>query len=395
MDNNFYIINLAESTPPKFCETRKNYIPWGEDNQLPDKLIEYSNNSATHHSILQTKIDGVSGDYIITNNKNIKEKELLKFTDKLAADLEIVGAAAIEVIYSRNKEKIVEYNHIPIQNLRYAKMSNDEYIPSYMYYSRDWSNTRKNKPIPIKIYDENNPAQEANEIILIKKYWAGNPYQILPSYYGAIDYIQIDKEISNFHLNNLRSGMSPGVIISFNDGIKDDEVKNQIVKGLQEKYSGTNQAGKLMVFFNKNKDNAVEVRQMEASDLGEMFTILTETTSQQILTSHQLTNPQLAGIKTPGELGGGGMQLLQAYELFFDNVIKPDQRLIEEGINTIFEYNEEELIELKNNKVITFAFDSALIQDNLTQNEIRELMGYEPLVNDEEVSNNDEENTDE
>lgn len=392
MNDNFQIINLAKTPTPTFSEGRRNYIPWGEDNQLPEQLIEASQHSAIHRGILQSKIDYIVGSDVIFDNNNLigSEKKMKKLIRKLAGDLEILGGCAIELIYSRNKKAIVEMNYIPIQSLRYEKTTEIE--PEYVYYSKDWSNTRKYKPISIPLYNEDNPNKEGREIMIIKKYWAGNPYQIIPSYYGAMNYIHIDKAISLFHYSNLQMGMSPGLIIQFNDGDKDPEIKKKIVKEIQEKYKGSQNAGKIMVFFNKDKDKGVEIKQMEANNHDEMFNLLRESVVSELLTAHQITNPLLVGVKVPGELGGGD-QLLQSNELFFQNVISPSQNLITESLNEIFQYNNPnfEDIKIKNKKEIPLAFADSLIQQALTTDEIRELMGYEPTSEDNENQLNNEE----
>jgi len=380
-------VNLSRTEVPVYVESsRSDWIVAGEENEMFENLIKYSIYSSTHQSILKTKIDAVSGDRIIfeegdENFEPNQSETLDELADKLAADLEIVGAYAIEVILSVSKDRVAEMNHIPIQNLRYAKANSNGDIKG-MYYSRDWTNTRKNKPVPIPFY--NKYEKQTRSLFLKKKYWPGSDYLIMPSYYSSLKYIKIDNEISQFHLSSLQGGMNPGLILSLNNGqYQDPEKAEKMVKALEKKYKGSSNAGQMMILFNQSKEQAADIKQLEQSNLHEMFNILVNSVSQQILTAHQLTNPQLAGIKTPGELGGGGQQLLQSYELFYNNVILPDQKLLQNGLNKILKINGIE-ISIKNTSSMKFSFSEKLLQDNLNNLEIREMIGYDAMELTEE-----------
>jgi hypothetical protein len=53
---------------------------------------------------------------------------------------------------------------------------------------------------------------------------------------------------------------------------------------------------------------------------------------QTILTSHRITSPMILGIKTAGQLGGRN-EMLDAYDLFLETVVKP----IQEEVLKVFE----------------------------------------------------------
>lgn len=380
-NNIVHFIQLAKTEIPMFKESNgKDWVPAGEDNELFENLIKYSTYSSTHQSILQTKINLVSGDeFVIEKNQELTpnpNEDFNQFLDKLSADLEIIGAYAIEVIWSADRKKIAEMNHIPFQYLRYKKSDSLNKIDG-MFFCKNWKDVRKNKPIFIPFFDEKKPG--GRQILVVKKYWPGTPYTILPSYYSSLNYIKIDYLISEFHYSNIQNGLNPGLILSFfGREYEDPDKAKKMVQAIEKKYGGTQNVGKLMVLFNRTKDEKVEVEQLQNNDVDKMFSILVENVSQQILTAHQLTNPQLAGIKTPGELGGGGLQLLQSNELFINNVILPDQKLLENGVNKLLKVNGYEG-KIINNSVLKFGFSENLLTNILTKTELRELIGYEEL----------------
>lgn len=349
--------------------------PWVH-NILFDELINLSDKSATHKSILTTKINLVGGTDVsfdgvdIFPNSDESYHELIK---KLTPDLEVFGACAI--LYMKMSDGIT-YNlsYIKLDDLRFSKKNEKGKIEG-MYYSKHWNDTKKYKPIYIPFFIKN--STENQQLMLIKREWVGNDYDIKPSYFGALNYIKIDDEIGNFHLANIQSGLNPGLIVDFYNGQPSPAQAEQIINNFLAQYGGTKNTANVMFNFNNDKETKIDVKQLETSDLHNMFTVLTETTSQQILTAHQLTNPQLAGIKTPGELGGGGAQLLQSSELFYTNVIRPDQILIEDGINKLLQGNNT--INIVNQSNLKFGFSENLLSQVLTTNEIREMLGYPEL----------------
>ena len=332
--NNIHVIQMGKMEQPSFIEhKRQDWVNAGKNNLLFDELIEVSTGySSTHTSILRTKIDTISGTKIELTGTliNYTDKQLGELIDQLTADLETVGGCAIEVIRSK-AGTILELNHIPIQYLRYQKADEKNQIYG-MYYSRNWAYSRKYIPTYIPFY--NKDSKDARSVYLIKKYWSGNPYTILPEYYPALNWIKIDNKISNFHYNNLANGLNPGLIISMNNGIPDDTIQQKIVDGLEAKYKDADNAGKLLVMFNKDKEHAPEITQLEGNQMHEMFLLLSEQVTQQILTAHRLTNPSLAGLATPGKLAGT-TDLPNSWALFKENVILPSQTLLETGVNEL------------------------------------------------------------
>lgn len=105
-------IKMAKSIQPTFVENdRLDWIPAGENDKLFDELIEFSNYDGMHHAILQTRTNLVSGSRIEFKgsekpNANESWEELC---DKLACDLEIVGACDGGYTFFRGWNQNVKY----------------------------------------------------------------------------------------------------------------------------------------------------------------------------------------------------------------------------------------------------------------------------------------------
>ena len=52
------------------------------------------------------------------------------------------------------------------------------------------------------------------------------------------------------------------------------------------------------------------------------------------MVGHRVTNPQMFGVAVPGKLGGGG-ELAESAELFEQNVVRPNRRIVEETVQTL------------------------------------------------------------
>jgi FKBP-type peptidyl-prolyl cis-trans isomerase 2 len=79
---------------------------------------------------------------------------------------------------------------------------------------------------------------------------------------------------------------------------------------------------------------------------------------QTILTSHRITSPMILGIKEAGQLGGRS-ELIDAYNLFLEIVIKP----IQESMLKDF----EKVLFLRDRKPIKLAIDQNQILPTLEQ----------------------------
>ena len=71
-----------------------------------------------------------------------------------------------------------------------------------VYYSFDWSNTVKNRPIPLKIFK--GEMTEKEMILLYKPYESGSFYYSNPDYLAGLQYAEIEEEISNFQYKSYK-----------------------------------------------------------------------------------------------------------------------------------------------------------------------------------------------
>jgi DNA-binding Lrp family transcriptional regulator len=352
-ETDIIVLQFADSKIPEFKEVRnKDYILYGEDNKYPDYLTGLYNKSPTHNAIVNGK-----SDYILGSGLDQKVPQPGGFAPVVKEDGSVVAAAVInsrgetmnEVLAKSIKDleiyggfrwvitfnmlgSIAEINHYDYDKFRTGK------TPGTYYFKNNWGNSRE-EPIPYDEYDPSAVQKEkkdkgkvTSKVFAYNEYRPGCQFYPLPGYVATCNYIEIEIEISKFHLSSIRNGMMPSKMIQFYTGEPTEDKKKEIENRFRKKFSGSENAGKFVLVFNPNKDKTVDVQDLSFNELDKQFEILNKTSQQQIFTGHQVTSPMLFGIKSEGQLGGN-TELKTSYEIFINTYAKPKQLSIEKIVN--------------------------------------------------------------
>lgn len=343
--SNVLYIKFENHKVPEFKEVKnKEYIYFGEDNNYPDYLIELYLRCAKHNAIINGKTNYIYGGGLVTddktstvNQKAITQKFISKlkpFINDMIKDFELFNSIAIEIIYDKLGNEIADFAYMPISKIR---TNADE---SVYFYSNDWKQSKQTEEKTgfkeLEPFDYENKVKGSQLYVFkLKSPKNGvdkNVYGI-PNYIGATSAIETDIEISNFHLNNIKSGFSMGQIISFNNGVPPtEEAKKQIERQIKQKATGTDKAGGLVITFNASQDNAPTIQSFSPNDLDKQFIEIGKRVDQEIFTSHNIVSPVLFGVATEGALGQRN-EMLDAYELFQSTYISIRQGILEDIIN--------------------------------------------------------------
>lgn len=374
---------------------QKNYdwVKYGDNNNYPEHLANLLYNSATHLGICTRKKEMIKGDGFIVNkttNKNeIKtlayiekvnryNETLEDIFDKIAFDYVVYGMAAIQVIWGRSGQYISEMFHFPVNKLRIGCKDDRGMINTY-YWSDDWSNYRKAEyePKAITAFTDNADIikQAPTQVMLIKQATPGLSYYSLPSYVGALNYIDLDYQISEFANSFIKNGMFPSVFINYKN-IPTNEDKQTIADNLEDQYTGTMNAAKILISFTEG-ENSPEVTTLQPNDVSNIITTLTDLSTNKVLQAHQI-NPILAGIATAGSLGDG-QEINNAFLLYESSVVDPMRKTLLSGINKIMRINNFDKLEVVSNAPIPFTADQTLMTKVLKINEVRKELGYDEI----------------
>ena len=397
-------INLTNEVQPKSVEVNgADWIGFGDGeykNNYPQYIIDLYNNSATNSAIINATSAMIAGeDFICEDSKDLAQYVALKkflaavngqesaheLFVKLAFDLKLQGAYAINVIWSKDKTKIAELHHIPVGQVRTGVPDEDGKVPCY-YICSDWTQYRKKEYAPKHIAPFNMmDRSEGSQLLYSGLYSPAMELYHTPDYVASTNWIQIDNLTSDFHLNNITNGFSGSYFISFANGVPTREERVQIERQITKKFTGSNNAGKFVLTFSDDANSKPEIIPIAVSDADKQYTVLNELTIQNIMIGHRVTSPMLLGVKTEGQLGGRN-ELLQAYELYMNSVVKPFQNQLLKTFKKLLAINGVTIpLSIKDVQPLNSMFDAETLKEVLTQDEIREELGYEPLDKQEET----------
>jgi hypothetical protein len=263
---------------------------------------------------------------------------LSKKTNRRAlSDLKMLGQCALQVIYSVDRSRITEVHHLPIETIRVAKANEDGDVGGY-YYAKDWQKVRgKHKPT---FYPAFGSSKEPTEILFIKPYRSGYYYYAPVDYQGGLPYAELEQEVARYHINNIKNGLSPSMLINFNNGVPSDEDQVAMERKINQKFSGASNAGRLILAFNDNADSQASIEPVQLSDAHSQYQFLADEAMRKLMVSHRVTSPMLLGIKDSSGLGNNADELKTASLLFDNTVIRPIQELYLDAIEQILAYNE-------------------------------------------------------
>ena len=191
-------------------------------------------------------------------------------------------------------------------------------------------------------FNENTKQDEPSQIFVVKNYRPGQQYYPLPFYNGALKVIELDTEIDNFHVNNIKNGLAPSLAITtFMNGTDDDVQAVEAM--LRGNYGGSDNAGSMMYMDVDSPENKPIIEPIPQNGADGYYTTINDLTVQKILTAHRITSPMLLGIKTEGQLGGRA-EMIDAMQLLQHNVIHPIQQDILKQLEIIMSVNYPEIV---------------------------------------------------
>jgi predicted transcriptional regulator len=377
-------LSFAGTSLPVFKENKsKGYVTFGEDNLFPQKMIEFYNKSPKHNAIVTQKASYVAGDsYELFASDTLSEAKAFdklrninafedyeSFNQKISQDFELFDGYYIEVIWNRAKTEIAELYHLPFQNVRLGK--------DCAYYSEDWANSREQ----VVEYPMFNPTTRENkQVYSFKMYRAGQGKYPLPSYIGALKYIEIDIEISNYYLSNIKNGFFAQTVIQMFKGQPTPEEMRIAKRRFKKNYQGAEaeESGGLIIMYNEQNEKPAEITNLQPSDFDKQFQQLNDQVQEEIFVGHRVSIPVIFGISTPGALGQRN-EIIEGYELFQTSYVEPRQKAKDSSFNSVFQYMADAKLKTRNKPPIGQDYVLLYEKGILDKNEVRQELGFEIL----------------
>ena len=340
------IVNLSTYTSPQVKEKAgTDWVEFGSDNNYFQYLIDRYNGSPTNMAIINGISEMIYGKGLDATDSHRRPEQyammISLFKDqvvrRLCSDLKLMGQCAIQVIYSKDRSRIVKLEHIPVETLRAEKCNDKGEVPAYFYFN-DWSKyKRSSKLTRIPAFGMSN---EGLEILYVKPYRSGYKYYSPPDYEGGTQYAELEQEISNYHLNNILNGLAPSMLINMNNGTPSPAERELIEQRIYQKFSGTSNAGKFILSFNDDPSTAATIEPIQLSDAHNQYQFLSDESSKKIMVAHRVVSPMLLGVKDNTGFGSNADELKTASILMDNMVIRPFQTLLINAFDQILAYND-------------------------------------------------------
>lgn len=380
---NFERLQFHENKLPTFKENKsKDIYNFGDDNLYPDLLVDLFSKSPKHNAIVSSKasyVAGVGTAIVGENTQDVAKAEAKlksintyesfeEVKQKIAYDLELFNGFAIEVIWNRAKTAIAELYHLPFKNVRVG-------LDDCYYYSEDWSN-RREKIVHYNPFNEN--TRESKQLFYYKMYRPGQGVYPLPDYVGALKYIEIDTEVSNWHLNSIKNGFSAQTLIQMFKGVPTPEEARKAKRRFKDSYQGTDNAGGLILMYNEPNERESIVSNIQPSDFDKQFDILNKTVQQEIFVGHKINSPMLFGVRVEGQLGGRS-EMIEAYEMFQQAYVEPRQGKMDEQLTYLFSFISPVKLETINKPPLGLDYLDLYTRNLISNEEARKELGLPEL----------------
>jgi|694.fasta_scaffold57433_3 hypothetical protein len=379
MMDNLVILSFAEAKQPEYRERKgQGYIEFGERNDYPSYLLSLYNKSAKHNAIVRGKVNYITGNGWATKEadaaaeafmqKPNQYETLTDLTRKVSIDIELFGGAYLEVIWSKVGERIASLSHIDYTKIRSNKDN------TQFWYKNNWQD-RKEEVEVIAAYNTGNKV--GKQILYIKEYRPGLDTYALPSYMGALNYIESDVEVSRHVLGNAQTGFSASKLITLPNGEPSPDEKRNIERRFTDRFSGSD-GKKFILSFVSDIAKKPAVEDLGASDLTkEDFNQVDKMIQQNIFAGHQITTPSLFGVLIEGSLGTRS-EIRDGYEVFKNTYVNDKQQFLEAIFNKLAKINGATAdLYIKPVEPISFEFSEAIIAANAPKEWILEKIGID------------------
>lgn len=327
---NIQLIQFAEAKQPEYKEKRgEGYIMYGDKNDYPQYLIDLFNKSAKHNAIVKSKVHYICGNGWTGSSEqfiqHINRTETLDdITKKISLDIELFGGAFLEIIWGIDG-KVAEVWHCDYSKFRTNKNN------SQFWYKEDW----KDRNEKAEIYLAFNPKlPQGKQILYVKEYRPNVGSYALPSYFGALNYIESDIEVSKHVLGNAKTGFSASKLITLPNGEPSPEEQRVVHNKFKNTYTGADGIKYMLAFVNDASRKPI-VDDLGSSDLtNEDFSRVDTLIQTNIFSGHQITTPSIFGIAEAGKLGSR-TEMRDGYEIFKNTYVNAKQIFLESTFNML------------------------------------------------------------
>jgi len=318
-------VNFAHQEIPQLIELKSydhQYYLAGRDNRWFQNLLELYYNSSIHGAII--------------NNLDLKIRTINSGStddiyDQCLLDYLIFGGFALEIIWNLEHTTILKIKHLDFSKVR-AGMIDDETgeISTYLF-SNDWFKYNNRTITKLSAYSTADNS-DIHQIFYGKRYSPQSDVYPKCYYYSAIRWIYTDVQLERYYSALIKNNFVGNIILSVNSYM-DQEKQVEFERAIKRHFTGSDNAGGIMVVYSESKDNAPTIQTFNKGEQDTAYQWLTEQVIQQISLGHQVPS-QIIGIWIAGKLGASTE--IPAFDSIYTNtVVLPIKREFERLYNEV------------------------------------------------------------
>lgn len=310
----------------------KDFIQWGENDDYGNFLFKCYSECPVLQSIINGTVDYVIGDDIRLNvpgfdiKCNREGEAFREVITKVFIDYFTFGNGYLQVV-KNYKGNISELYWLDARFVR-SGLKNQVF-----YYNEDfgkkWGRSKKTIIYPAYMPD----GKDSTSVYMFKTPNSRGTYGT-PVWESAMKSVVTEIEIDKFHMSEIMNNFAGSAVINFNNGIPTPEQKAELEKNVSEKFGGSENAGRIMLSFNKGKDNATTVERIQTDDFDKRYESLAKKTMLQIYTVFG-ANANLFGVPTESN-GFNAEEYQSSFKLYNRTRVKPVQRYISDRMDRLF-----------------------------------------------------------
>lgn len=330
-NNLSYIAYEENIIDNKECKSYgRDIVYWGRDNKFPQKLWGLYSECPTLQAIIDNTTDYISGNKVTMKGKEIMNRDgetMADLVGQIGIDRLLYGGFAIQVIYNKLFDPIEYY----VLDFEKCRVNLDL---TKVYYSDSWASGTRS----YTTYDTFKSTDNLSTKVLYFKGKKTRGVYPLSSINGSLKAVETQVEIQNYHLNAIKNNFAPSAIVNMNNGLTDPDTKKKIEDKMNNKFSGTNNAAKMLISWNQNKESATTIDRLEDDNFDKKYENLAKSTKETIFTAYRMS-PILCGISNETK-GFAKTEYNEVFELYNKTVVRPIQQEIIRAFKQISADNE-------------------------------------------------------
>jgi hypothetical protein len=333
-------IELAVYQPvsPATKLDKKGWINYGDDNMYPKYLQELKNSAPVHGVLIRSIVAMIAGKGFASDDPSVQavidSSNLNDQIDSIADDIKTFGGVYLEVINRLDRTGVAKINNLGFASCRLAADEEGEVIG--VYYSKNWKDLKKN---PVKlIHPYDGVGMEGGKgVVYLHVPKQDDEYYPSPDYTSCINYVELEREIGIYHVNNIMNSLMPSFIVNlYNGSDVDPDQQVEIKKQWERNLTGAKNAGKFLMSFNETDRKGVEITTFPISDADKQYQFLSSQALSLVMIGHRVTTPLLFGVRDAGGgFGSNKEEMTEGLRIFLNHVIEPYQRILIKGIEDI------------------------------------------------------------